>query len=53
MAASRLKVTVAIQSIGDMGVSIAKLLNAHGYRVVTNASGRRQAESPHMARRIS
>lgn len=33
--------TVGILSIGDMGVGIAKLLVAHGYRVVTNVEGRR------------
>jgi hypothetical protein len=43
MAIPKLKVTVAIQSIGDMGLGIAKLLTRHGYRVLTNANGRRQA----------
>ncbi|WPG97813.1 Hypothetical protein R9X50_00059400 [Acrodontium crateriforme] len=35
--------TVAIQSIGDMGGGIARLLIANGYRVITNARGRSQA----------
>lgn len=33
--------TVAILSVGDMGVGIAKVLIAHDYRVITNASDRR------------
>jgi hypothetical protein len=33
--------TVGILSIGEMGMGIAKLLIAHGYRVVTNLEGRR------------
>ena len=33
--------TLGILSIGDMGVGIARLLTAHNYRVVTNASDRR------------
>ncbi|KAJ5602011.1 Dehydrogenase multihelical [Penicillium lagena] len=32
--------TVGILSIGDMGLGIAKLLKAHGYRVVTVGTGR-------------
>lgn len=34
-------VTVGIVSIGDMGLGMAKLLQAHGYRVITVAEGRR------------
>ncbi|TVY24067.1 hypothetical protein LHYA1_G006966 [Lachnellula hyalina] len=34
--------TVAILSIGEMGMGIAKLLVAHNYRVVTNLEGRSQ-----------
>lgn len=34
-------VTVGIVSIGDMGLGMAKLLKAHGYRVVTVGEGRR------------
>jgi predicted dinucleotide-binding enzyme len=33
--------TVAILSIGSMGVGVARLLLAHNYRVITNASDRR------------
>ncbi|KAJ5641690.1 Dehydrogenasemultihelical [Penicillium lividum] len=33
-------VTVGIVSIGDMGLGMAKLLKAHGYRVITVAQGR-------------
>lgn len=33
--------TVGIQSIGDMGLGIARLLIANNYRVITNATGRR------------
>lgn len=33
--------TVGIVSIGDMGLGMAKLLKAHGYRVITVAEGRR------------
>lgn len=33
--------TLGILSIGDMGVGIARLLSAHNYRVITNASDRR------------
>ncbi|KAJ5095834.1 Dehydrogenase multihelical [Penicillium alfredii] len=32
--------TVGVVSIGDMGLGIAKLLHAHGYRVVTVGEGR-------------
>ncbi|KAK4545579.1 hypothetical protein LTR36_002929 [Oleoguttula mirabilis] len=35
--------TLGILSIGDMGVGIARLLIAHNYRVITNASDRSQA----------
>ncbi|EED16380.1 conserved hypothetical protein [Talaromyces stipitatus ATCC 10500] len=35
-------VTVGILSIGDMGVGIARLLNANSYRVVTVGTGRSQ-----------
>ena len=38
--------TIGILSIGDMGLGIANLLIAHGYKVVTNASDRRQSLSP-------
>ncbi|KAM3086609.1 hypothetical protein ACMFMG_000735 [Clarireedia jacksonii] len=34
------RATVGILSIGDMGMGIAKLLIAYGYRVVTNIEGR-------------
>jgi phosphoglycerate dehydrogenase-like enzyme len=33
--------TVGILSIGSMGAGVARLLSAHGYRVITNASDRR------------
>jgi hypothetical protein len=33
--------TVAIVSIGEMGLGMARLLKAHDYRVVTVAEGRR------------
>ncbi|KAJ5649475.1 Dehydrogenase multihelical [Penicillium longicatenatum] len=33
-------ITVGIISIGDMGLGMARLLKAHGYRVVTVAEGR-------------
>jgi 3-hydroxyisobutyrate dehydrogenase-like beta-hydroxyacid dehydrogenase len=33
--------TVGIISIGEMGLGIAKLLVASGYRVTTNVTGRR------------
>lgn len=35
--------TIGVISIGEMGLGIAKLLKASGYRVVTNATGRRYA----------
>jgi len=35
------RATVAIISIGEMGVGIAKLLAAHNYEVITNVSDRR------------
>lgn len=38
--------TIGILSIGDMGLGIAKLLIANGYKVVTNASDRRHLRSP-------
>ncbi|KYG48241.1 hypothetical protein M433DRAFT_61469 [Acidomyces richmondensis BFW] len=34
---------IAILSIGEMGLGIACLLISHGYRVITNASGRSRA----------
>ena len=37
--------TVGILSIGEMGMGIAKLLIASGYRVVTNVEGRRWVDS--------
>jgi lactate dehydrogenase-like 2-hydroxyacid dehydrogenase len=33
--------TVGILSIGSMGAGVARLLAAHNYRVITNASDRR------------
>ncbi|KAJ5093190.1 Dehydrogenase multihelical [Penicillium angulare] len=42
-------VTVGIVSIGDMGLGMAKLLQAHGYRVITVAEGR----SEHTLARIT
>lgn len=33
--------TVGILSIGSMGAGVARLLSAHNYRVITNASDRR------------
>jgi 3-hydroxyisobutyrate dehydrogenase-like beta-hydroxyacid dehydrogenase len=33
--------TIGIISIGEMGLGIAKLLVASGYRVTTNVTGRR------------
>jgi len=33
--------TVGILSIGSIGAGVARLLSAHGYRVITNASDRR------------
>lgn len=35
--------TIGVISIGEMGLGIAKLLKASGYRVITNATGRRHA----------
>jgi 3-hydroxyisobutyrate dehydrogenase-like beta-hydroxyacid dehydrogenase len=35
--------TVAIQSIGQMGVGVARLLLAHGFSVITNVSDRSPA----------
>lgn len=35
------KGTIAILSLGDMGVGIGKLLASHSYKVITNVSGRR------------
>ncbi|KAF2207882.1 hypothetical protein CERZMDRAFT_50078 [Cercospora zeae-maydis SCOH1-5] len=40
---SAAKTSVGIISIGDMGLGIAKLLIAHGFSVVTNATGRSEA----------
>lgn len=37
------KPTIAIVSIGEMGLGIAKLLHAHDYSVLTTSAGRRQA----------
>lgn len=34
-------VSVGIVSIGGMGLGIAKILQAHGYRILTVANGRR------------
>ena len=39
--------TVAIISIGDMGLGIAKLLAANKYNVVTNVTGRRSNNQNH------
>lgn len=39
--ASSARSAIAIVSIGDMGVGIAKLLIAKGFSVVTNINGRR------------
>ncbi|CAD0092803.1 unnamed protein product, partial [Aureobasidium vineae] len=36
--------TIGVISIGEMGLGIAKLLKASGYRVVTNVAGRRHYE---------
>ena len=41
MASFSLRATVGILSIGDMGVGIARLLNANNYKCITNASDRR------------
>ena len=41
--------TVGIASIGEMGAGIAKLLNAHNYKVITNVSGRRYVSMLHVA----
>jgi len=40
---SATKPTIGIVSIGDMGLGIAKLLQAHEYQVVTTSAGRRPA----------
>lgn len=42
--------TVGIASIGEMGLGIARLLSAHGYKVLTSVSGRRSAQF--VARRV-
>jgi 3-hydroxyisobutyrate dehydrogenase-like beta-hydroxyacid dehydrogenase len=39
--------TVGIISIGEMGLGIAKLLVASGYRVTTNITGRRYVICEH------
>jgi 3-hydroxyacyl-CoA dehydrogenase len=42
---------VGIISIGDMGAGVARLLIAHGYRVLTNVSDRRcitQSDTSHV-----
>jgi hypothetical protein len=36
-----MKPTIAILSIGEMGLGVARLLKFHGYRIVTNVSDRR------------
>ncbi|ETS76900.1 hypothetical protein PFICI_10774 [Pestalotiopsis fici W106-1] len=38
-----MKPTIAIISIGEMGLGVARLLKFHGYRVVTNVSDRSEA----------
>ena len=38
-----MKPTIGIVSLGDMGLGIAKLLQAHQYQVLTTSAGRRQA----------
>lgn len=43
MTASR--AVVGIISIGEMGLGIAKLLVASGYRVTTNVTGRRHVNN--------
>ena len=35
------RANVAVLSIGEMGLGVANLLLAHGYRVFTNLEGRR------------
>jgi hypothetical protein len=40
------RATVAVVSIGEMGLGIAKLLKAHNYKVITNVSDRRCVSSP-------
>jgi 3-hydroxyisobutyrate dehydrogenase-like beta-hydroxyacid dehydrogenase len=35
--------TIGVISIGEMGLGVAKLLKASGFRVVTNVTGRRHA----------
>jgi hypothetical protein len=39
---SAMKPTIGIVSVGDMGLGIAKLLQAHEYQVLTTSAGRRQ-----------
>lgn len=41
-------VAVGIVSIGDMGLGMARLLKAHGYRVITVGEGRRYEKLPFM-----
>lgn len=41
-----MSVSVGILSIGDMGLGIARLLQAHAYRVLTVAAGRRYDPDP-------
>lgn len=41
-----MRVSVGILSIGEMGLGIAKLLKAHGYRVLTVGEGRRYTSMP-------
>ncbi|KAF1984214.1 6-phosphogluconate dehydrogenase C-terminal domain-like protein [Aulographum hederae CBS 113979] len=43
MAAPKPPTTIAILSIGDMGLGVAKLLRYHNYRVLTNLAGRSPA----------
>jgi hypothetical protein len=40
---SATKPAIGIVSVGDMGLGIAKLLQAHEYQVLTTSAGRRQA----------
>ena len=45
---SATKPTIGIVSVGDMGLGIAKLLQAHEYPVLTTSAGRRQASLPEL-----
>lgn len=42
---AKMKHTIAIISIGEMGLGVSRLLKAHGYRVVTNVSDRRSVSA--------